>query len=148
MRKIRNFSILATIALTMLSAGSIFASATYYTEPDPLPNPNTADLSWNVGNDYCRQKFDDTGVYVYNQNQSYDVAITLKGRLTRYGADQPVSGGGHATENLFLQRGYKRRIYQYVNELGYNYVHVTYSGIGSAYGLWSPDSYGNAPYLN
>lgn len=148
MKKIRNIAVIATIALTLLSTGSVFASATWYTEPDPLLNPNTADLSWSVGNDYCRRKFNDSGVYVYNQNQSYDVAVTLKGRLTKYDTDQSVSGGGHATENLILQRGCKRRIYQYVNELGYSYVHVTFSGIGSAYGLWSPDSVGNAPYLN
>lgn len=148
MRKLRNFSIVTTMALTLLSVGSIFASATNYTEADPLKNPNISDTSWSVGNDYCRRKYDGTGVYVNNQNSSYAVAVTLKGRIDRTGLDYSVTGGGHATENLYLSAGAKRRIYQYVNELGYNYVHITFSGIGSAYGLWSPDSVGNAPYLN
>ena len=82
-----------TSALVVASMGVVIsASATNYDNPtdqygNPY-NPNTADTSWDAGatvHDYCRPKFNDSSVYVYNYSMTHSAKVTVIRELSRQG---------------------------------------------------------------
>lgn len=149
-----------TSALVVASIGvAISASATNYDNPtdqygNPY-NPNTADTSWNAGatvHDYCRPKFNDSSVYVYNYSMTHSAKVTVKGRKSKTSADVSVSINGHPTANITLPANNEREIYQGIIENGCTFAHVTFNDAdtanGAAYGVWSPDCAGSFTPIN
>lgn len=151
-------SFMSAAIMTVSAVSFSFANAaTDFTEPSPLPNPNTADTNWSVGHDYCRQKFDASSVYVSNTSYYYAKAdvygaiVTVNNGVKSVSENKYVGGSTFSATNVTIPANRKGLIRQNVHENGYSYVHIyfkTYSGTNGGSGKWSPDSYGTYDLLN
>lgn len=138
MKKIITAALTAVMALS--SIGTLSASA-YYTP-----------TSWSSNNEYWGKKSSSSGVYILNSS-SNRANISLYGENTSGGLGYySVSTYGssyHNTSGVIIPASSCRRVYQFVNELGYSYVHLCVGNMyGSASGSWSPDTTETCTYAN
>jgi hypothetical protein len=160
MKKIKKIlvAITATLGVAMIGPNSTVSATNYYNPTNQYGypyNPNIVDTQWAADanpNDYCRPKFTDSSVYVYNYSMTHSAIVTIKGRKTQTGADIGVSYNGHETEGITLPPNNEREIYQGIIENQCTYAHITFDDAdtyyGAAYGVWSPDVVGSFTPLN
>ncbi len=103
-----------------------------------------------------RIKNTDSSVYVSNDTNYPEHSV----KFSIYGSNNTNFGDGYnvyscsqyseilKTYNLSIPGNSKRRVRQYINELGYSYAapFFQHNGLNYAWGKWSPDCYSSNTY--
>ena len=111
---------------------------------------NTYDTDWDFSTGYIRPKEDDSSIYVKNTSDVNALISVYAYTYTQGGKIHDAStykGSTLKTKDVPIPARSERLVKQFINELGYVYAYVYFTGPGS-HGCWSPDSIGSYPSAN